>query len=582
MQKFSLKIATVAFLTVAASTVQAQVAIGGAVTGGTDTRLLFVGSSATLQQDAGLSFGLFNGKKTLTLDGVYRGSATNGDVVLMDGWNNLAFRSTRANAWTDNKATQYFQIGTVNPNTYIGDNVAFTSQFGAQANRMLFTSYTTQISNGHYLTMNPPTGIFEVSDGTAGILNILGTRKAGINNTNPTEALDVTGNLKFSGAFMPNNLAGTAGQVLLSTGAGTAPVWASPSSVNGWSLIGNAATNALNNFIGTTDNADLVFKRNNVKSGLIGADNTAFGYSSFGANTSGYRNVAIGTYSLNVNTTGFDNVGVGVNTLVTNTTGHTNAAFGSLTLVFNTSGISNTATGTQALFYNTTGNYNVATGRGTLQFNTTGSNNLASGLQSMYNNINGENNAAYGAYSLHSNTSGSLNTVIGYNTGRGITTGSYNTIVGANVQNLPGNLSNNIILADGQGNRRINVDATGNVGIGTTNTADVNYKLFVETGIRTRKIKVDIDAWPDYVFKPTYKLPSLNEVEKYLQNNQHLPDVPSAAEAEKNGIDLGINQSILLKKVEELTLYMIDLNKKVEVLAKENAELKKKIIAADK
>lgn len=122
------------------------------------------------------------------------------------------------------------------------------------------------------------------------------------------------------------------------------------------------------------------------------------------------------------------------------------------------------------------------------------------------------------------------------------------------------------------------INKDGNVGIGTTYTADVNYKLFVETGIRTRKVKVDnVTPWPDYVFKPTYKLPSLNELEKYLQKNQHLPDVPTAIEVEKNGIDLGDNQAILLKKVEELTLYMIELNKKVEALAKENEELKKKI-----
>jgi hypothetical protein len=129
---------------------------------------------------------------------------------------------------------------------------------------------------------------------------------------------------------------------------------------------------------------------------------------------------------------------------------------------------------------------------------------------------------------------------------------------------------------------RMRIALNGNVGIGTTNTSDTAYKLFVEKGIRTRKVKVDITAWPDYVFKPTYKLPSLNELEAFLLNNQHLPDVPSATEVEKNGVDLGNNQAILLKKVEELTLYMIDLNKKVEALAKENEELKKKVTATNK
>lgn len=74
--------------------------------------------------------------------------------------------------------------------------------------------------------------------------------------------------------------------------------------------------------------------------------------------------------------------------------------------------------------------------------------------------------------------------------------------------------------------------------------------------------------WPDYVFWPKYKLLSLSELETFLLKNQHLPDMPSAFEVEKNGIDLGDNQAILLKKIEELTLYIIELNKKVEELSK--------------
>jgi hypothetical protein len=118
---------------------------------------------------------------------------------------------------------------------------------------------------------------------------------------------------------------------------------------------------------------------------------------------------------------------------------------------------------------------------------------------------------------------------------------------------------------------------TGNVGIGTTNITDANYKLFVETGIRTRKVKVDQSTWPDYVFYQQYKLPSLIEVESFIKSNNHLPDVPSAAEVEKDGLNLGDNQAVLLKKIEELTLYLIDINKKVDKLTQENAAMKKKL-----
>ena len=121
------------------------------------------------------------------------------------------------------------------------------------------------------------------------------------------------------------------------------------------------------------------------------------------------------------------------------------------------------------------------------------------------------------------------------------------------------------------GNSNLTFDGTkllvnGNVGIGTINTNDVSYKLFVETGIRTRKVKVDQATWADYVFEPSYKLPSLEEVESFIKQHKHLPDVPSARDVQKEGLNLGDNQALLLKKIEELTLYAIEQNKKLEKL----------------
>jgi hypothetical protein len=116
--------------------------------------------------------------------------------------------------------------------------------------------------------------------------------------------------------------------------------------------------------------------------------------------------------------------------------------------------------------------------------------------------------------------------------------------------------------------------SSGNVGIGTTNP---QAKLAVNGDIFSKKVKVTQTGWSDYVFEEGYKLPSLAEVEKYIQQNKHLPDVPSAAVVEKDGLDLGDNQAVLLKKIEELTLYMIEMNKKLEKLSDENVELKKKL-----
>jgi len=102
------------------------------------------------------------------------------------------------------------------------------------------------------------------------------------------------------------------------------------------------------------------------------------------------------------------------------------------------------------------------------------------------------------------------------------------------------------------------------------NCPDCNdYRLFVKNGIRTEKVKVDIAAdngWADYVFEKDYKLMPLNELDKFISENGHLPEVPTTEEAIKNGVELKEMNILLLKKVEELTLYMIQQNKEIKEL----------------
>jgi hypothetical protein len=120
-------------------------------------------------------------------------------------------------------------------------------------------------------------------------------------------------------------------------------------------------------------------------------------------------------------------------------------------------------------------------------------------------------------------------------------------------------------------------ESGGKVGIGSVSVNESGYKLFVEHGVRTRKIKVDQQTWADYVFEKNYPLASLPEVEQYIQQHKHLPDVPSAKEVEANGLNLGDNQAVLLRKIEELTLYLIEQNKKLEELTRQLQEQDTKI-----
>lgn len=105
----------------------------------------------------------------------------------------------------------------------------------------------------------------------------------------------------------------------------------------------------------------------------------------------------------------------------------------------------------------------------------------------------------------------------------------------------------------------------GNVGIGVDNP---NNKLVVDGKIRSEEVKVEIINGPDYVFEPDYELRTLQETKEYINQNKHLPEIPSAKEMEANGVDIGDMNMRLLKKIEELTLYQIELLERIEELEK--------------
>tara|TARA_R110000796_G_scaffold250650_1_gene380099 strand:+ start:801 stop:1820 length:1020 start_codon:yes stop_codon:yes gene_type:complete len=125
---------------------------------------------------------------------------------------------------------------------------------------------------------------------------------------------------------------------------------------------------------------------------------------------------------------------------------------------------------------------------------------------------------------------------------------------------------------------------TGSMGIGTNDTK--GYNLAVAGKAVAEEIKVMIQSsWPDFVFESEYKLPSLLEVEKHIKKTGHLMNIPSAKEVEENGIFLGEMNSKFLQKIEELTLYAIEQEKKIIALEEALVEIKlqnKKLIEVQK
>jgi hypothetical protein len=212
---------------------------------------------------------------------------------------------------------------------------------------------------------------------------------------------------------------------------------------NDWKLTGNAGTNSTTNFIGTTDNQDLVFKRNNGFSGSIGSNNTSFGVSTLNQATTGSTNAAFGTFTLTSNTTGESNSAVGYNVLRNNTSGSFNVALGRSALFANTIGIENTAIGNNTSTLNSTSSGNIAVGFDALysqSFNNAGvawySYNTAIGYASLRSNqpgatTNAIQNTAVGAFTLNNNLRGKNNTALGFEASRNNRNSSQNVAIGS-------------------------------------------------------------------------------------------------------------------------------------------------------
>ncbi|QIP17853.1 bZIP transcription factor [Spirosoma aureum] len=359
----------------------------------------------------------------------------------------------------------------------------------------------------------------------------------------------------------------------------------------------NNTTGADNAFIGTY--AGL--------SNTTGNDNAFIGHATGTYNTTGTGNAFLGTYAGYANTTGIGNAYVGIRSGQNTTTGNGNTFLGGAAGFGNTTGEQNTYIGQNAGFTgNSTGSQNVFIGvnAGVDIPSTVVNNAVAIGTNAIVTQSNSVVLGGTGVNSVHvgiGNRSPSAKLHI--------TTGIANTS-GIRLENLTRSSPASVLNA----RKFLTVDPDGNVIMGSisdnaqepmgaslwqlrgtflqstqgeaviigqrVNKAPSGYKLYVEEGILTEKVKVAIKTssdWSDKVFEKGYKLKSLHEVEQYIQKTGHLPGIPSAQEVVKQGINLGQMDAKLLEKIEEITLYLLDVKKEVDSLREENKLLRQEL-----
>jgi hypothetical protein len=238
----------------------------------------------------------------------------------------------------------------------------------------------------------------------------------------------------------------------------TAILSSANNSNSNWQLAGNLGTNQTTNFIGTLDNQNLTFKRNNIQAGFLGAINTAFGLSSLPPTSAAIGSTAFGINALGNTTGGVSGSAFGHQALSANISGSSNSAFGAQALVANITGASNTAVGTVALANMVSGGSNTAVGHFSL------------------NNATDSFNTALGYASLIGLTTGLSNIGIGQNAGNegtggvSFTSGNGNIIIGrqASLQNGNNQLNIGSVLF-GTGINGTLAARTGNIGIKTPN-----------------------------------------------------------------------------------------------------------------
>lgn len=310
----------------------------------------------------------------------------------------------------------------------------------------------------------------------------LSIAQVGIGTTIPdtSSELDVSSPLNNKGILIPRmtqaqrNLIATPATSLLIYQTDNTPgfyyyngsIWVGiqAGTVNDWSITGNSGTTPTTNFIGTTDDNDIVIKRNNIRAGFIGNPNTA----------SGNRNTSLGANTLlTPSATGIRNVAIGTNVLPSNNNGNLNVAIGESSMFTNTNGTNNTAVGAGSLYSSQLGVANTAIGRNALTTlngisGSQGSNNTAVGYEAIRQSTTGQQNTALGREALRNNLIGDGNVAVGYQSGKD-NTGSNNITIGKSSEVPVLANSNQLSIGNVVYGTTMTSTAAGKIGIGESN-----------------------------------------------------------------------------------------------------------------
>lgn len=313
---------------------------------------------------------------------------------------------------------------------------------------------------------------------------------------------------------------------------------------------------------------------------IAGSNSVGIGFEALSGNTGG-RNVALGHRALASSTSGFVNVGLGAGALQFNTSGSSNTAVGGDALLLNNVGSVNTAIGFDALRLNTEGSFNVGIGALALRSNGLGLKNTAVGSYALTQNRSGELNTAMGYDALISNRNGSRNTSIGDSSGFS-SIGSGNIFIGHSAGGLEvGN--NKFYIGNEARNTLIYGDmGSGQLLMGKPDVTNFNFTgnrtLNVVGGILTDSVRVALSGlWADYVFDNNYPIMPLDKLADFINQNRHLPGIPTLEEVKLEGIQVAEMQAKLLEKIEELTLHLIGMYRQVTVHQQELEKAKQLI-----